>query len=334
MTINLEKFSAILASGFAPLLQNQKSIAVGVSGGPDSMALCKLLSHWSQQFSNAPQIHALTLDHGLRPESAGEAKQVGEWVSGWPKITHHVLRWEGEKPESRIMETARTNRYQLLEKESKRNGANRLFLAHHQDDQAETFLFRLSKGSGLDGLAAMMPAQNYSSDFILMRPLLQVSKEDLLAFCAAEQIPFIEDPSNENENYARPRLRKAKAVLEEEGLSAKRLSVTAQRLARARHALEEMADMAMQDMVTQNESGRVVLNFKTLRAWPGEIGLRVLLKVFDRLSPDKDYGPRLEKVETLFEELMLQADFRKRTLGGVIIERDDKAALVILTPEH
>lgn len=326
--LDSKKFSEILAGGFLRQIGDARSVAVAVSGGPDSMVLCRLLSLYG-----GFDVHALTVDHGLRPESAQEAAQVGAWVAEWPMVRHTVLAWEGEKPGSKIQEEARAARYRLIGDYCARHGIRHVFLAHHQDDQAETFLFRLAKGSGLDGLAGMMPAQDYNG-LVLLRPLLDVSKEDILASCAVMKIPFVNDPSNEKEIFARVRLRKAKEILEEEGLSAKRLSVTAKRFARARQALNEIAEMALQDIVVDKDVKRIVLNYQVMRAWPGEIGLRVFLKAMAMLRVEDDYGPRMEKAEALFEELMLSPSFKQKTLGGLAIERDDKAQMIVLKPEN
>jgi tRNA(Ile)-lysidine synthase len=328
-SLTLPVFEQILSAGFLNALGKAQRVAIGVSGGPDSMALCKLLS-----MRGGLEIHALTVDHGLRPEAAAEAAQVGQWLKGWPGVKHSVLKWEGAKPESKIQEKARDARYQLFSDYCAQHKIRHLFLAHHQDDQAETFLFRLAKGSGLDGLSGMMPAQNYSDDLVLLRPLLDVAKEDILVACAAMEIPFVNDPSNEKEMFARVRLRKAKEILEQEGLSAKRLSVTAKRFARARQALDEVSDMALQDIVVDKQSKRIVLNYKVMRAWPGEVGLRVFLKAMAMLRPDDDYGPRMEKAEALFEELMLSLSFKQKTLGGLMIERNDKDETIVLRPEN
>ncbi len=333
-----EGFAGLLASGFTQMLAGVKTVAVGVSGGPDSMALCKLLAQWSAD-NNGPKIHVLSVDHGLRPEGAQEAAQVGEWVKTWPGVSHAALSVAKKEesatptPPSRIMENAREGRYKAMAAYCKQHGIRHLFLAHHQDDQAETFLFRLSKGSGLDGLAAMAPAQDYSAHLTLLRPLLNVPKAQLVATCAHHGLAYVEDPSNASEKFARSRLRKARAALEEEGLSAKRLAVTAMRLARARQALDQIADMALQDITIEKDTSRIVLNYEILKAWPGEVGLRVLIKAINMLGPESDYGPRMEKMEALFEALMLEPEFRKRTLGGVIVERDDKAVQVVLEKE-
>jgi len=337
--VGAQEFAALLAGGFAQMLDGVKSVAVGVSGGPDSMALCRLLSDRAGD-KNGPEIHVLSVDHGLRPEAAQEAAQVGVWMKDWPQVRHEVLKVKndeashpGTAPPSRIMENAREGRYVAFARYCAAKGIRHLFLAHHQDDQAETFLFRLSKGSGLDGLAAMAPAQDYK-DMVLLRPLLNVAKDRLVATCEAHGVAYVNDPGNQSDKFARPRLRKARAALEQEGLSAKRLAVTAMRLARARQALDDIAEMALQDVTIEKEPKRIVLNYEILKAWPGEIGLRVLTKAINILGKKSNYGPRMEKLEALFEALMLETDFRKRTLGGVIVERDDKQAQVALTVEN
>lgn len=326
-----EDFHALLSGGFAQVLGESKTIAVAVSGGPDSMALLHLLVHWAGQ--NDIALHALSVDHGLRPEAKNEVQAVADSIKDQDHVTHQILTWDGDKPDTAIQEEARNARYGLMAEYCAEHGIRHLFLAHHQNDQAETVLFRLAKGSGLDGLAGMSAVQSYDAHLLLVRPLLDVPKDRLLASCDAMNIPYAHDPSNESDDYARVRLRKAQAVLEEEGLTAKRLSVTAKRLARARHALEEVADMAFHDMA-KVDTDRIVLKMDILRAWPGEIGLRMVLKVFSSLCPEKDYHPRMEKVERLFEDLMLSKNFPRQTLGGLIIARDDKTDEITFSKEN
>jgi tRNA(Ile)-lysidine synthase len=298
------------------------TIAVGVSGGPDSMALLWLLSYWAKDRNIS--INAYTVDHGLRPESAGEARTVSEWVKDWPKITHHVLVWEGEKPESRILEEARGKRYALIAEAMKKSGTQYLFVAHHRDDQAETFLIRLAKGSGLDGLAAMRPLQKTEHGIILLRPLLDVSKDDLILLCKDNKIPYVDDPTNKNEEYMRPRLRAAQDVLEEEGLSAKRLALTAKRLARAASALDDLShDLFTTAIVEANDNG-FRFDYKAIHAAHEELVLRLVLQAMDRIHPGGEYGPRLEKVENLLARILRDPDFKGATLGGCIFAIDAK----------
>lgn len=298
-------------------------IALALSGGPDSMALCHMLSAESRA-----DVHALTVDHGLRPESADEARQVAAWVRGWPNVTHHILTWAGDKPETRIMETARMARYDLMAAYCRDQGITDLYLAHHRDDQAETFLIRLAKGSGLDGLTGMAAIQDRDG-LVLRRPLLDLPKSDLIAYCQAHNVPFVNDPSNEKKDYLRPRLRAARDVLESEGLTSKRLAVTAARLSRARAALEFYTDSFWRDHVS-NAGVAVRIPLAALAAAPLEIAVRVLLRALMIFRPDDDYAPRMERVEALCTEILARG-FKGATLGGCrfAISGKDQALLVI-----
>lgn len=320
-----EDFAALM-----PDLTGVTAIAAAVSGGPDSMALVHLLNDWAAEAG--VEIHALTVDHGLRPEAKQEAAEASSSLKVLHCVKSNVLEWTGEKPEVAIQEEARKARYDLMASYCKEHDIRHLFLAHHQNDQAETFLFRLAKGSGLDGLAAMMPVQKYDDDLSLLRPLLEISKERLIATCENREVAFVEDPSNESEDFARVRLRKSQVVLEQEGLSAKRLSITAKRIGRARQALETLSDGAF-DEISNTETNRIVLNLMALRDYPDEIGLRVMMKALLQIGGQNDYGPRLEKIERLFDDVMGQENFPRQTLGGTIVERDDKNHTVVISKE-
>jgi tRNA(Ile)-lysidine synthase len=309
-----------------PLIPDDREnhdVAVALSGGPDSMALCHQLSAASRA-----RVHALTVDHGLRPESADEAQKVAAWVKDWPNVTHHILTWAGEKPDTRIMETARAARYDLMAAYCREHGIADLYLAHHQNDQAETFLIRLAKGSGLDGLAGMSAAQNRDG-LVLRRPLLGMPKSELIAYCEAHGVPFVNDPSNEKMDYLRPRLRAARDVLDAEGLTSKRLSVTAARLSRARAALEFYTDSFWRDHVSETNGG-IKVSLAALTAVPSEVALRVVLRSLSRFRPEEDYAPRMERVEALTDDI-LSGGFRGATLGGCrfAISGKDQALLVI-----
>ena len=142
-----------------------KHIAVAVSGGGDSMALCLLLKEWCT--TQGVNLTALTVDHGLRVDSRTEAEQVSRWMME-ASISHHILSWAGEKPTTNIQDEARKARYQLMGKWCAQNNIAHLCLAHHQDDQAETFLLRLFRGSGVDGLCAMEKKQIFQQMMVLV----------------------------------------------------------------------------------------------------------------------------------------------------------------------
>ena len=331
-SLTIDEFSSLLVARFGDALCGAPGVAVGLSGGPDSMALARLLSLIFEHNPGSPPFHALSVDHGLRPESAAEAAQVGAWIKDWPGIHHAVLRWDAPSA-SRVQEDARHARYDLMAGYCRAQGIRHLFLAHHMDDQAETVLFRLAKGSGLDGLAGMRARQDYG-DITFLRPLLDIPKARLLATCESLGLSFVRDPSNESENFARIRLRNSAGVLAQEGLTNKRLATTARRLDRARDALEKTADNAYKQIVIDKYTKRIVLNYKALREQPDEIGFRCLLKAIATLRPGEDYAPRMEKIEDLFYDLRSPEPFRKRTLGGLVFERDDKDGRLIIGAEE
>lgn len=289
---------------------------MAVSGGPDSLALAWLAHEWAQEHGRI--IHFLHVDHGLRAESAHESKALEASLSDWKNAKFISLKWEGaQDEEGRVQERARQARYDLMRGYCLEHGVKTLMLAHHMDDQAETLLFRLAKGSGLDGLSGMAEVSE-SKGLKIIRPLLNVAKEDLIAICEAAGLQYFEDPSNEDEKYARVRLREARAVLEQEGLSNKRLAVTAKRLRRAREALDVLAQEAYKKVVLYKDTNCIEFKFDVFIREPEELRLRLILRVLETLGLEKEYAPRMEKVEALVEALSDLQDFKKRTLGGVV----------------
>ena len=180
-----------------------------------------------------------SVDHGLRPDSAAEAAQVANWCAALG-VPHRVLCWEGEKPAARIQERARDARYRLLVDHTGVEGCDTLFTAHHMDDQAETVLIRMARGSGVSGLAAMRPVV-LREGVRHGRPLLGWRKEELIRICAESGQPYFTDPSNANPRYARTRLRTLAPTLADAGLDARVLSKLADRAARADDAIQSMA---------------------------------------------------------------------------------------------
>lgn len=328
------EFSEMMCRSFGGDFDASEMLAVGVSGGPDSMALCFLLSSWLREQKSKTVLHALTVDHGLRSESAAEARQVGRWLKDFKGVRHCILKWRPERAvSSRIQERAREARYALMASYMKEHGISRLFTAHHLDDQAETVLFRLSRGSGLDGLAGMAAAQEFADGLVLCRPLLGVAKARLVQTCRANGVDFIDDPSNRSEAFTRVRLRGSMDVLQSEGLTGERLGVTAQRLGRARKALDQMTEREFYRGFLEKETGRIVFSLAVLQEAPEEIGLRVVLRLISLLQPPDPYGPRLERVESLFCDLLKPEPFRKRTLHGIVFERKDAQGVLVLAAE-
>ena len=327
--ITFEQFDDLMARSFGGVFDDFDALAVGVSGGADSMALLFLLQKWCE--AQGKTLHVLSVNHGLREAAQDECDSVAAYCESLRCVYHKVLVWSVPS-EVRVQEAARKARYDLMSEYCKGQGIHHLFLAHHQDDQAETVLFRLSKGSGVDGLAGMRVLQRLGN-IVLCRPLLIVPKSAMVDLCAQEKIPFINDPSNEDDAYARVRMRQSMDVLAVEGLSAKRLGVTATRMARASDALDIITDKSIEDNTLLINTERIEFNLNVCELHI-EILIRIILKAIDMIGLAREYAPRLERVENLVEGLQNDLSFRKRTLGGVIFERDDQGGRLILTCEN
>ena len=300
-------------------------IAVAVSGGPDSLALCLLANSWVR--ARGGTLFALTVDHGLRPESGAEAAQVRRWLAG-RAISHRTLRWTGTRPVSGIQAEARAARFALLTGWCRQARILHLLLAHQQEDQAETVLQRLVRGSGIDGLAAMAPVrlamEPDGRGVRLLRPLLSVSRDALTATLAHWDQPWIDDPSNRDARYERPRLATALARLEPEGLSAARLAAFAARAAEDRAALDGLCTDLLARCAHPAPAGVVTLDRNALRRAPPALAVRALGRAVNTVS-GAPYPPRIDRLERLARR-MLGDDARAATLGGcrVIPQRDGR----------
>jgi tRNA(Ile)-lysidine synthase len=301
--VSPEEFAALIE----PLVP-EGPLAVAVSGGPDSMALLRLAAAWGER-----PLTALTVDHGLRAESAEEARRVKAWVAALG-VPHVTLVWRGEKPKANLQARARAARYGLLAQWCREAGVKNLLLAHTLDDQAETVLLRLARGSGVNGLAAMAPVTERRG-LRLVRPLLGMSRARILATLNAFGQPWIEDPSNADLRFARARLRKAKAVLFDAGLTPERLAATARRMARARAALETATATLLEKCADTHRAGFCTLDVQALAAAPEEIGLRALARIIMAVG-GLELTPRLERLEQLYRRLCTQTLGRGATLGG------------------
>ena len=301
-------------------LQSLPAAVLAVSGGPDSTALMLLAARWRKSLGRGPKLLAVTIDHGLRPESKDEARAVAK-LARKLGIAHRTLRWAGKKPGTGLQEAARAARYSLLADAAKRVGAPAIVTAHTLDDQAETVLIRLMRGSGLTGLAGMRRTSPVpgSEWLTLLRPLLGIPKSRLIATLAAENIPFAQDPSNANPRFTRARLRCVMPKLAEEGLDSRRLSLLAERLARAEAALSETAGRAFNELSTCDKD-RIAFAAGELMRLPAEISLRLLGRAVDAVG---DEGPvELGKLETIHSALkgafLAKARLRRSLAGAVV----------------
>lgn len=318
--------NAEAAALFADLAQHSP-LVLAVSGGPDSTALMVLMARWGAQLRAGPKLIAVTIDHGLRPESRREAAGV-RWLATKLRVPHRTVRWRGEKRRNGVQEAARTARYRLLAQLAREIGARYIVTAHTLDDQAETVLFRLARGSGIAGLAGMvrispLPASE-ETEIMLVRPFLGIAKARLIATLQAAGIGFVDDPSNHDARFARPRLRRSMPILAAEGLDAKRLGTLALRAKRADAALDWAADERLGHSGLP-ECGGTVAAMEDFRCWPAEIALRVLGRAIALIGTE---GPvELRKLEALTEAVRTAPTGRqqrlRRTLAGALVTVSD-----------
>lgn len=282
-------------------------LAVACSGGPDSMALTLLTAVWAAK--TGTDLVALTVDHGLRTESAAEAQKVSKWLKQ-KKIQHVILRWEGKKPKANLQEAARRARYELMAEYCRAEGIRDLLVAHTRDDQAETFLLRLARGSGVDGLSCMQPVAELFG-LTLHRPLLGTGRTQLLAYLKKQKQSFITDPSNSNEKFDRVKMRKALPELAKLGLTVERLASTASTMTRARAALEEATAKVMAASCAFFPEAYAMLQpFDA----PEEIELRVFAALVMVIG-GHEVRPRLEDIIRLSDAVRSET-FSGATLGG------------------
>lgn len=284
--------------------------AVAVSGGGDSVALMLLLAGYAKHAKREAPV-VLTVDHGLRENSAKDAKTVVK-MAGEIGLKAHALTWKGETPKSDIEAEARNARYRLMGDWLSAHKIAALYVAHTMEDQAETFLLRLARGSGLDGLSAMRviapyPMQGYPG-LMIVRPLLDMARAPLRDYLRAKKQSWLEDPMNADPRFARSKLRAAWPQLEALGLSAQRVSDAAEHLGRAREALDDMTASLLLRAARFDEAGALIDSVR-LKMAPREVGLRALAATLSRVSGEA-YRPRFGKLERLFDAI------RDGSLGG------------------
>lgn len=331
-------FAPVNAAEAKQLFSHLKAVpalVVAVSGGPDSTALLWLLARWRKSLKTGPKLLAVTVDHGLRPEAAREALAVKKLATSLG-VEHRTLKWTGRKPRTGVQAAAREARYRLMSDAARRFGATHIATAHSRDDQAETVLMRMSRGSGIAGLSGMaretaLPSSPSSrlrgegrgeGHLLLTRPLLALPKSRLVATLQAHDVSFADDISNRDPRFTRVRWRGLMPSLSGEGLDAKNLARLAKRAGRADAALELAALGAERALVRAvvGKTRRLACDRAGFAALPDEIRLRLLGRMIARAGSE---GPvELGKLETMLEAVddsLHSGGALKRTLAGAVV---------------
>lgn len=313
VTVTMPPPSAALVARFKADLQGltggePEALGVAVSGGPDSLALLLLSAA-----AYPGKVHAATVDHGLRPESASEAGFVAQ-LCGDLGVQHTILRLEWPEPRgANIQARSREARYGKLGGWALDRNIPYVATAHHVNDQAETVLMRLARGSGISGLAGTRRRRFLAANTVsgaevhLVRPLLGWRRDELRGIVDAAGLIAVEDPSNADERYDRVRMRAFLA--HQDWLDSKSLADSAHHLAEAEEALDWLTRQLAGDRMTWRDDGRVSIDAHGL---PREVQRRLLLIGLSHFTSSNDLpGPKLAR---LLDQLRAG---RAGTLAGV-----------------
>jgi tRNA(Ile)-lysidine synthase len=288
--------------------QSEGRVGLAVSGGGDSMAMLWLIGPWARSVGR--EIRVVTVDHGLRPEAKEEAALVARACAAIG-VSHDVLEWRGWDKRGNLQARARDARRRLIVGWAAERGIGTVALAHTRDDQAETVLLRLARGSGVDGLSGMA-AESAASGIRWVRPLLGERREDLRALLRASGHEWAEDPSNTDARFDRVRARTALDTLATLGIDAEGIAATAERMRGVRVALEHYEREAI-GALARVEGGDVVLARPGFDLLPEETRLRVMARAIGWVG-GAVYRPRLAALRAAMEG-------EGRTLQGAMVVR-------------
>ena len=309
---------------FSSSLNAGENLAVAVSGGPDSLALAYLAKCYS--IKNKITAKFFIVDHMLRPESTKEAASVKKILQKIG-IKCKVLSWKGKKPSRNIQSIAREARYSLLAKECNKNNIKHLLLGHHSNDLVENFLIRVVRGSGLNGLVSFNKSVKYKNeDLNILRPLLNLEKNDLINISKIVFKFFIKDPSNINEIYKRTRIRTLLQSLEKEGLDLKKLKLTIDNLRDSDKSIKFYVKKNLENnSVHIKTKGTCILNHDFFDQ-SHEVVFRSLTFVIQKIGR-KYYPVRGKSINELINQITLKK-LSKTTLGGCFVESVNETILI------
>lgn len=312
--------SSPLLEALAPEVADLGDLGVAVSGGSDSLGLLHLLSDLGGR-----RLHVVTVDHGLRPSSAGEALHVARIAEALGH-RHTTLTWAGWDGKGNLQDQARRTRYSMMADWAASQGLDAVALGHTMDDQAETFLMRLGREAGVDGLSAMEPRfDRFATTFV--RPLLFCRREALRDMLAARGVTWVEDPSNDDETFDRVRARRALEALVPMGVTADKLAAASANLTAARGALDAYGEKFIRTFV-KSAAGDLTFDRTAFQSEPAETRRRLLAAAL-RFVASSPYPPRRAALD---EALAAVAEPRNTALHGCLVMASDM--MVQITREY
>jgi tRNA(Ile)-lysidine synthase len=308
-------------------LEGEKAIGLAVSGGADSLGLMLMAQRWAA--AQGTRLHVYTVDHGLRPEAAGEAAMVVDAARALG-LAATRLEWVADKPTTGLQEAARSARYRLIGAAMAADGVDVLLTAHHRHDQAETVLMRLAHGSGVEGLKGMSSFAEVEGVRV-HRPLLEVDPGELRTLVLAAGLTPAQDSSNADTHYERVRWRKLAPVLASEGLDAATLSTFARRMGEADAAIALMADGAFAELVRLDGFGSAQIAGGAFADLPVAVAGRMLARVLNIVG-GRQNSRALGPVERLRDAIISDSLPRATTLLGCVTRVKDGVILIAREP--
>ena len=300
-----------------------KSFALAVSGGSDSLCLAYFSKIYSSEFGN--KIYVLIVDHKLRKESSREVLKVKK-ILRKRNIPSRILSWKGKSPKNNIQKKARDMRYHLISNYCFKKNIKYLITAHHKDDQIENFFIRLFRGSGVTGLSSMSVNTKYNDHLKIIRPFLNINKVDLKYTTLNYFKTYIKDPSNDDEKFLRVRIRKYRKNMEREGLDTRKIIKTVENLVSANQALNFYKKRALHKHVSFVSKNKCFINKQIFSEETREIIFRSFSDILSLVSGTY-YPPRSKKITNLIDRVK-KSKFTKSTLGGCIIEEKHNFILI------
>lgn len=303
----------------------KKNFIVAVSGGPDSLALSFLAKIYS--IKNSLDVKYFIVDHKLRKNSTLEAKYVQKRLKIF-LIKLNILTWKGEKPKKNIQSIAREKRYKLLTDAAKKYRIQNILLGHHLDDLFENFFIRILRGSGLKGLISL-DRESHKNQVNLIRPLIKIDKNDLIYIANYIFGTYIKDPSNEDDNFKRVKIRNFLKQLSVEGLDRKKFFLTIKNLKFANENIEFYTKKNLEDNVTILKQKNIVILKEFFFSQSDEVVFRSFTEVI-KIVGKKYYAVRGKKIDKVINLISTKPLF-KVTLGGCLIKKVN--GTVILSKE-
>ncbi len=297
-------------------IKNEK-FCIGVSGGPDSLALTFLCKIFSKEF-NCKYV-ALIIDHNLRKQSGIEAQKV-KIILTKHKIKSKILTWKGKIPKSNIQFNARNIRYFLLKKECSKLNIKNLVLAHHEGDLIENFFIRLFRGSGLKGLSSLN-IKRHSEDKVLslIRPLINIKKNELIYISKKVFKFYLIDPSNFEEKFLRTRIRNYLDKFKLDGLDINKIKLTLSNLQSANESINFYKEKSIKNHARYLQRNACFVSYDLFNYESEEVIFRTINDINSIIS-DNYYPPRGKNVKSLISRIQSEK-FKKSTLGGCTIEK-------------